>query len=91
MENNENQKPLSPQEEKFNDFLKTGDDFSKIEIYRLAKYWYQKALETGIDNELIEKRLVEADRKIKSELKIYKVLGILGILIFITVVAACQI
>lgn len=91
MENNENQRPLSPEEEKFNDFLKTGDDFSKIEIYRLARYWYQKALETGFETELVKKRIAEADRKIKSELRVFKVLGALALLVLITVVATCQI
>jgi len=90
MENMESQKPLSPEEEKYNDYIKAGDDYNKIEIYRLARYWYQKALETGIETELTKKRIIGAEQKIKTELRVFSVLGIFAILVLIVVVAAFQ-
>jgi len=88
MENSENQKPRSSEEIKFREFLKTGDDFNKIEIYRLAKYWYAKALETGFEAELLTKKIREADQKIKSEQKAFTILGVLAIFI---IIAACAV
>lgn len=85
MENSEYQKPLSPEESKFYEYLKTGDDFSKIEIYRLAKYWYTRALDTGVGNDLVRTKITESNQKIKSEEKTFTVLGILAVLVIIAV------
>lgn len=75
--------PRSPEEENFYDFLKNGDDFSKIEIFGLAKYWYQKALETGIEPELMKKRIDELNEKIKFERKVVTILAIIAAFIIL--------
>jgi hypothetical protein len=80
--------PRSPEEEIYLDCLKNGDDFSKIEILYLAKYWYQKALETGFEPELMKKRLDKIDQNLRFERKVVTILVviatviILGIFIF---------
>ena len=75
--------PRSPEEENFYDFLKNGDDFSKIEIFGLAKYWYQKALETGFEPELMKKRIDELNEKIKFERKVVTILAIIAAFIIL--------
>jgi hypothetical protein len=83
MAHTEIQIPRSPEEENFYDFLKNGDDFSKIEIFGLAKYWYQKALETGFEPELMNKRIDELNEKIKFERKVVTILAIIGAVIIV--------
>jgi hypothetical protein len=83
--------PLSPEEENFYDFLKNGDDFSKIEIFGLAKYWYQKALETGIEPELMKKRIDELSEKIKFERKVVTILAIIAAVIIVGAVIISRI
>jgi hypothetical protein len=83
--------PRSPKEENFYDFLKNGDDFSKIEIFGLAKYWYQKALETGIEPELMKKRIDELNEKIKFERKVVTILAIIGAVIIVGAVIISRI
>jgi hypothetical protein len=73
----------SPEEENFYEFLKNGDDFSKIEIFALAKYWYQKALATGIEPELMKKRIDELNEKIKFERKVVTILAIIAAVIIL--------
>jgi hypothetical protein len=76
----------SPEEEIFDDYLKNGDDFRKIEIYKLAKYWYQKALETGIETELVKSRLDELNKKIRFERKVITILASIAAIIVIGVI-----
>lgn len=83
MAHTEIQIPRSPEEENFYDFLKNGDDFSKIEIFGLAKYWYQKALETCIEPEFMKKRIDELNEKIKFERKVVTILAIIAAFIIV--------
>lgn len=79
---------LKPEEELFYEYLKNGDDFSKIEIYRLAKFWYQKALETGIQPELMKNRIDDLNKKIAFERKVVTILAVIASLIVIALVLA---
>jgi len=83
MTHTEIQIPRSPEEENFYDFLKNGDDFSKIEIFGLAKYWYQKALETGFEPELMKKRIEELNEKIRIERKVIVILAVIAAFIIL--------
>ena len=76
----------SPEEELFYEYLKNGDDFSKIEIYRLAKFWYQKAIETGIQPELLANRMDELNKKIAFERKVISILATIAAAIVVVVV-----
>lgn len=69
--------PSSAENKVFKEYLKNGDDFSKIEIYRLARNWYQKAFDTGIHPELIKERMEDLDQKIRFERKIVNILTII--------------
>ena len=75
----------SPEEELFYEYLKNGDDFSKIEIYRLAKFWYQKAIETGIQPELLANRIEELNIKIAFERKVISILATIAAAIVVVV------
>jgi len=76
----------SPEEALFYEYLKNGDDFSKIEIYRLAKFWYQKAIETGIQPELLANRMDELNKKIAFERKVITILATIVAAIVVVVV-----
>ena len=76
----------SPEEALFYEYLKNGDDFSKIEIYRLAKFWYQKAIETGIQPELLTNRMDELNKKIAFERKVITILATIAAAIVVVVV-----
>jgi hypothetical protein len=75
----------SPEEEIFYEYLKNGDDFSKIEIYRLAKFWYLKALETGVQPELMKSRIEDLNKKIAFERKAITILATIAAAIVIVV------
>ena len=81
MAHHEEHIPATPEEAQFYDCLKNGDDFMKIEIYRLARFWYRKALETGIQTEMIRQKLAELEEKSRFERKVIAVLGIIAVFI----------
>jgi hypothetical protein len=83
MAHTEIQIPHSPEEENFYEFLRNGDDFSKIEIFGLAKFWYQKALETGFEPELMKKRIDELNEKIRVERKVITILAVIAAFIIL--------
>jgi hypothetical protein len=75
--------PQSPEEKMYLECLKNGDDFSKIEIFGLAKYWYKKALETGFEPELMKKRIDDLNEKIRIERKVITILAIIAAVIML--------
>ncbi len=77
----ENSDHLSPQEIKFNDLIKRGDDLFNISIYRYAKDWYLRALELHVNDKLINQKLSEIASKQKSTTT--KVIIILAIAVVI--------
>ncbi|MEI6764977.1 MAG: hypothetical protein WCM76_05000 [Bacteroidota bacterium] len=58
---------LSPEEIKFNDFVKRGDDFYRIELYQYAVVWYKKALECNIDTENIRQKIADSESKFRRD------------------------
>ena len=58
---------LSKEELEFNDFIRRGDDFIKIQIYRNARECYTFALESNFNNEISEAKLSECNALIRSE------------------------
>ncbi|MDD5571447.1 MAG: hypothetical protein PHD97_09890 [Bacteroidales bacterium] len=77
---------LSPEETKFNEYITRGEDFCKIEIYRNAKEWFQKALEMNINNILVKEKIDICDKKIKKEKKIIYTIVAAAILIIAIVI-----
>jgi hypothetical protein len=67
MAHHEDTSHLSKEELEFRDYIKRGDDFMTIQIYRSAKEWYQKALEMNFDNEVVKLKLKECNAKLKTE------------------------
>ncbi|MBI5217738.1 MAG: hypothetical protein HY958_02255 [Bacteroidia bacterium] len=72
---------LSPEEIKFRDFIRRGDDFSKIEIYRLALEWYNKALELNIEKEHVVEKINFCTGKLKFEKKVFVTLAMIAVII----------
>lgn len=68
---------LSPSEQEFQELLRQGDDFYKIELLRHAKSWYKKALEKNIDAETVKQKILACDSLLSKERKvIFILLGI---------------
>lgn len=66
--------------------MTTGDDFTKIEIFRSAASWYKKALEIKPGDEEATRKLDEVREKIKKENRaIYTILatGVVVVLVLI--------
>jgi hypothetical protein len=75
MAHHEPEKPLSREERIFKDNIRRGDDFFQIEIFRSAKAWYQKALVMNIDRDFVEAKIVECERLLKYEKRVFSILG----------------
>jgi len=65
-EDNEN---LSPQEIKFNDCIRRGNDFLNIEQYLSAKECYQEALEMHFNDKLVNEKIQAVSKKQSYEKK----------------------
>jgi hypothetical protein len=67
MSQHEDTPNLSKEELEFNDYIKRGDDFMTIQIYRSAKEWYTKAVEMKFNDELAKEKLDVCNKKLKTE------------------------
>ncbi len=89
MENPDLKSNVSKEELVFNDLMLHGDDFMKIHIYRSAKEWYTRALESNFNNELAKSKLAECNAMLKSESKaivlIVSILALIAVVIIIAV------
>jgi hypothetical protein len=74
---------LSREERIFKENMQRADDFFKIEIFRSAKSWYQKALEMNMNQEFVKKRIDECDRLLKYEKKVFSIIGTVAACILI--------
>ena len=82
MENN-----ITSEEKRFRECMTTGDDFTKIEIYRSAAAWYRKALLLKPGDEEAGRKLAETREKIKKENKaIYAIVAVALVATLLTVV-----
>jgi len=70
MEHVDSEIQLSKEELLFNDFIRRGDDFMKINIYRNAKESYNYALETHFNDSIALNKINDCNQKIKKESKI---------------------
>jgi hypothetical protein len=75
---------LSPQEKLFRDYIKRGDDFSRIEVLRYAKYWYKQALSLGFEDHELDEKLENINHRINTELR-----NIIAIICAAMVLIAC--
>lgn len=76
----------NPEQQLFQDYMMRGDDFFKIEIFRSARNWYEKALNMKMDEEKVKQRIEECNRQLAYEKKIFTVLGIIGIAVILLLV-----
>ena len=78
---------LTPEEKRFREYIKTGDDFSIIEIFRSAASFYRKAAELRPGDEEANRKLAETREKIKKESKaIYIIVAVAAVIVLLTVV-----
>lgn len=76
---------LSPQEIKFNDLIKRGDDLFNIKIYRYARDWYQRAFEMHVNDKLAEQKINELNSIQKSSNKIISLIVAIAVVIIAAV------
>ena len=78
---------LSKEEMEFNDMIRRGDDFMKIQIFRNAREWYTYALESNFNNEVAAPKLNECNALIKSEsrtiIKVVAVMAVVACILFL--------
>ncbi|MDP4265881.1 MAG: hypothetical protein Q8880_00425 [Bacteroidota bacterium] len=70
MAHQETTENLSKEQITFNDYIRRGDDFVRIQIYRNALEWYNLALQMGIDNSIPKRKISECKEKINGDNKI---------------------
>jgi hypothetical protein len=68
----------SPESQLFQEYMMRGNDFFKIEIFRSAKSWYEKALSLKIDEDKVMHQIEECNRQLAYEKKVFIILGIIG-------------
>ncbi|MBK7028876.1 MAG: hypothetical protein IPH45_06570 [Bacteroidales bacterium] len=78
---------LSPEESKFRDFMLWGDDFYKIEIFRSARTWYERALEQDNRSEKARKKIEACNQQLAYEKKVFLILGIIAAVALILFIA----
>ena len=77
MEHHENNENISPEEKKFRELMRNGDDFFKIEILRSALHWYREALKLKPGDETATQQVAACEVLLKRERKaIYIITGI---------------
>ena len=82
----DNQK-LTPSERLYREYMKAGDDFTKIEIFRSAAAWYKKALDLRPDDGEARQKLAGIQEKIKKENRaIYTIVAIFAVAVILVVV-----
>jgi hypothetical protein len=70
---------LTPEQKRYKEYMTTGDDFTRIDIYRSAAAWYRKALDVRPGNEEAGRKLAEIKEKIKKENKaIYVIVAVMA-------------
>ena len=78
---------LTPDEKRFREYMKTGDDFTIIEIFRSAAAFYRKAAELRPGDEEANRKLAETREKIKKESKaIYVIVAVAAVITILAVV-----
>jgi hypothetical protein len=76
-----NQENLSPEEKRYNDFTRRGDDFFRIELFKSAKEMYEEALKQKQNDEPAFQKITECKKLIQRDTK--RILFVLPFLILI--------
>lgn len=78
---------LSPEEKKYNDYMRRGDDFYRIELFKSAKEMYLEALKYLPEDDNAKTKADDCRRLIKRDMK--RILVILPILIILVMLVIC--
>lgn len=79
--------PVSPIEREFNEFMRQGDDFFRIELLRQAKKCYVKAQGLNFEHAKVNQQIAQCDSLLAHETKIVKIICAVAVV----VIAACWI
>ena len=85
MEHVDSELLLGKEELQFKEFIRHGDDFMKIEIFRRALESYTQALGTHVNDTLTSQKLDECKRKLKKESRIIIMIVILAAVIIASI------
>ena len=82
MSHHEDHSNLSPEELKFNDCIRRGDDLASIHQYTPAKECYQEAIELHFNDKLAQEKIDSVKGLQKYEFKtIVKILAVAAVII----------
>lgn len=76
----------NPQEQLFREYLLRGDDFFKIEIFRSARSWYEKALAIKTNEEKVKQKIAACNDQLAYEKKIFLILGIIAVVVIVALI-----
>ena len=62
------------------DLMRQGDNFFKIELFRPAKSYYEKALKLNLDTERVKEKIAECDRLTAFEVKVIWILVAIAVI-----------
>ncbi len=85
MEHSVLESTLTPTGRKFLDLIRHGDNFLKIELLRPAKNYYLRALALNLETEKVQQKISECDRLLAFEIKVIKILVLIGAGIVLTI------
>jgi len=78
---------LSAEEKHYNQYMTMADNFMKIQIYRQAMEWYNKALSLHLHNDEVKAKMKECKKLLKKESKtIITVLTIIAVIIAVVLI-----
>ena len=87
----EDNEHLSPEEIKFNDLIRRGDDLYNIHQYMASKEFYHEALEMHFNDKLVHEKIALADNKKSFETKtVIKILALAAVIIAVVWIYKAQ-
>jgi len=86
MIHHENEQNLSPEEKLYREHMQGASDFEKIEIYKMARRYYKKALSVKPDDHEAQSKLDSIVIKQKNELKSIAFIAVVAVLIIAIVI-----
>lgn len=86
MKHQDHEISLNPEDRQVKDLLKKGDDFMKIEIYKMARRYYEKALAIEPQNPELQQKVRHVINLQKRELKTIAIIVSIMAIVVVAVV-----
>ena len=77
---------LTPEEKAYQEYMTQAESFMKIEIFRSARNWYNKALELNLHNDEVKEKLSICKKVLKKESRNIIAIVVIACLVIISVI-----